>query len=569
MSGLLKNQLLKQLSKFTKNMSADQINLSAMKGEGDLMNLELDEIVLMNILDMPPWIRIYRAFCNKMTIKIQWMKLNTQPIVLHLDEVTVDMETCYYRPPSSSSSSSSRTSSKSAFGTGKYGYIEQVLDGISVSINAININFKSLSFQASFQMSQVAVDSCTPAWRSASLDHTRIKNQSEGSILIFKQVQWQAVRIEANALASWIATTPLRLIANQSKIRVTLKKNLSDSSVLTSRIELHMDDLLWVVTDSQLFAALSFVQDLMNIINTHPQLLLKDANPKPNQQQRRKPQPQKQQTEQHFHRKGEQYEELARQQQQQQHASLMLFNKFNISESSCHLIINRSEVHLSDDAHQENEGYRSHVEGGAMQLVIIQLEFSYYPWRKAGTSRSGWLHFNECSREAEMWFNKFLQIDGKLSTCVPSVNDPSRGVAFMMEECVVVSLEDFCLYRVSTQHDKSRSKPKKFLSSDKKRLILPQDMSTLHVDVTNYTSVGPSSELSSSMFITINPICLSVDYLSLVWLHTFILNVMKKAVSFLFLSVCMSLCMYVSVFLCLSLSHLFNQIIHYIFEAEC
>ena len=48
----------------------------------------------------------------------------------------------------------------------------------------------------------------------------------DGEILLFKEIDWQTTRIEANARDNETAT-PLRLIANQSKIRIILKKKLS------------------------------------------------------------------------------------------------------------------------------------------------------------------------------------------------------------------------------------------------------------------------------------------------------------------------------------------------------
>lgn len=41
-----------------------------MKGEGDLSNLELDEAVLTDLLALPSWIRLKKATCNKVTIKV-------------------------------------------------------------------------------------------------------------------------------------------------------------------------------------------------------------------------------------------------------------------------------------------------------------------------------------------------------------------------------------------------------------------------------------------------------------------------------------------------------------------
>lgn len=68
--------------RFCKNLSADKINLSAFKGEGELNNLELDEIVLTDLLELPSWLRLTSAWCNKVTFRIQWTKLKSVPIFL-------------------------------------------------------------------------------------------------------------------------------------------------------------------------------------------------------------------------------------------------------------------------------------------------------------------------------------------------------------------------------------------------------------------------------------------------------------------------------------------------------
>lgn len=68
--------------RFTKNLSADKINLSTFKGEGELTNLELDETVLTDLLELPSWLRLTSAWCNKVSFRIQWTKLKNIPIFL-------------------------------------------------------------------------------------------------------------------------------------------------------------------------------------------------------------------------------------------------------------------------------------------------------------------------------------------------------------------------------------------------------------------------------------------------------------------------------------------------------
>ena len=68
--------------RFVKNLSADKINISAIKGEGELTNLELDEKLLSDLLELPSWMVLKMAFCNRVLINIPWTKLKSMPIVL-------------------------------------------------------------------------------------------------------------------------------------------------------------------------------------------------------------------------------------------------------------------------------------------------------------------------------------------------------------------------------------------------------------------------------------------------------------------------------------------------------
>ena len=74
-------------NRFAKNLSHDQINVSTLKGEGELKNLELNEEVLTDLAELPSWLRLSRATCNRVSLRIQWTKLKSVPIQLSLDEV--------------------------------------------------------------------------------------------------------------------------------------------------------------------------------------------------------------------------------------------------------------------------------------------------------------------------------------------------------------------------------------------------------------------------------------------------------------------------------------------------
>ncbi|CAH1786953.1 unnamed protein product, partial [Owenia fusiformis] len=394
MASIIKNQILKHLSKFTKNLTPDRINISTLKGEGELANLELNEQILMELLDLPTWLRLSKAVCNKVQIKIAWTKLKTIPICVFLDEVEVEMETCDEpRKPSNTSQMPSYSSG------GKYGFTDRVVDGISMSINSVTVNFKSHAFQASIQISRILVNSCTPNWAKATdLRHSRVKDTIQDALIIFKEVEWQTLRIEANAIASKdksFTTTPLRLISNQAKIRISIKKSLNDCSMLATKLQFNLDDLLWVLTDSQLKAMLLFMKSLKQIIEKSSEQTKRLAGEKVKKQSSMdKPPPSRQ------NRKSSPS-------QTAESAMNKLFAKLDIKETSYHLYTGRLDLHLCDDT-TADKAHNRHIEGGAMQVTLYKLSLDHYPFHPAGSDRKHWAKYDDGMAARQAWVKQLF-----------------------------------------------------------------------------------------------------------------------------------------------------------------
>ncbi|XP_069133817.1 bridge-like lipid transfer protein family member 3B [Argopecten irradians] len=569
MASILKNQILKHLSKFTKNLSPDKINLSTLRGEGELSNLELDENILMDLMDLPTWMKLSKAVCNKLTIKIMWTKLKSQPISIFLDEVILEMETCDDpRPPNNPAHLASYRSG------GKYGFTDRVIDGIYVHINAVSVKFMSRKFHASLQLSRVVVQSKTPNWQKTDdLRSSKIRESSRGEILLFKEVEWQTTRIEATAVegeTNDFLLTPLRLIANQSKIRITIKKNLSDCSIISTRVMLFLDDILWVLTDTQLKAAILYANSLRQMIEKsreQSKKLAADA----------------------LLRQG-QFRQMYPQQAAQRPRSAsnatpaQAFMKYDVQTTSYHLISSRIDLHLCDDSSpdsnvRENPKHNKRIEGGAMQITFNKLSVDIYPFNPAGGERKHWYRYMDNQGSRNFWvqqlFAAFKQevAQARETCCVasptqspahepanqrpaekpqptnqnpsgsrsPSQPAPHQQVppirvstqrprsTKLLESCTVLKIEEFIIYQVSTA-DNKRNTPCKFLSSDKKQLHLPTDMSVLHMEYTDYFfPEGINYPVPhANLYMLVNPIRLNLDYLTLLWVNFFMLNLSQS-----------------------------------------
>ncbi|GFT12955.1 UHRF1-binding protein 1-like [Nephila pilipes] len=583
MASIFKNQVLKHLSKFAKNLSPDKLHLSTLKGHGELRNLELNEKVLTELLELPAWLCLTKATCNYVTLQISWTKLKSVPIYLSLDEVVVEMKTCEdLRPPTPMTNEASYKSG------GKYGFSDRVIDGMTVVVNSVIINFSSPAFQASFQLSRVVLESYCPFFKKKDLRLSRIKESDRGEILLFKRLDWQVLRIEAkssdnhaNGLSGHIPLTPLRLITNQGCCKMTIKKKLNDCSVIGSRLIFVLDDLLWVLTDAQLVAALHFVQSLSGLVQKATELTQKQKA-----KQKLEQQPDK-------HTFGSHSKSST--------PLCPAFYRHDVVETSYHVLCSRIDLHLCDDM-DPKDGRSQHTNlksGGALQVSLDKLIMDYYPYHRAFSSREHWLHYSEPSSSRSTWvqqllalFHEKLQskvdmtasgenvypkespkhnispsaemnivdspttpddkplltrkastISNSSGTLTPDVSRKSISglnrksslqwnYRYLMSSCFVLRLEDIVAYKVSTSTSSRTRAIEKFLIYNKSA-HMPSDIKTIHLEQTSYYLPGEIDfpVPSPNLFLHIGPLKLYLDTPTVLWINAFYLNLQKCLMS--------------------------------------
>uniref|UniRef100_A0A8C7P025 Bridge-like lipid transfer protein family member 3B n=1 Tax=Oncorhynchus mykiss TaxID=8022 RepID=A0A8C7P025_ONCMY len=554
-------QPISHLSEFAKNLSPDKINLSTLKGEGQLTNLELDEEVLQSMLDLPTWLAINKVGCNKAAIRIPWTKLKTHPISLTLDKVVMEMSTCDEpRPPNGPSPIAT------ASGQSEYGFAEKVVEGISLSINSIVVKISAKAFNASFELSQLQVYSVNTSWSLSDLRFTRIQDPHRGEILTFKEISWQMIRIEADAIQSAqneMLSAPIRLITNQSKIRVTLKRRSKDCNVVASKLILILDDLLWVLTDSQLKAMVQYAKSLSEAMDKSAQQRKSMA------------------TEDQVHSSAPPSAQQVRSQQvssgtaaDQSATMANLFAAFDVCETSHHLQITHLDLHICDDIHAKDRAQcvflclytisisdKSRYLDNGFNLVFCFLSSPPFISLSPGESCLHWMQYSEATKAREGWARSLLEEfksnvemlktakrdregpanshsspqHGKISTSSTSIlSSPQTPRAQLLSSSIVLRIADFSIYQVSTA-DQRRSSPKAMISCNKKSLYLPPEMPAIHIEFTEYYFPdGKDYPIPCpNLYVQLNALQLVLDPRSLVWCNLFTLDLRQSLEQFM------------------------------------
>ncbi|KAG8588928.1 hypothetical protein GDO81_006159 [Engystomops pustulosus] len=454
------------------------------------------------MLDLPTWLAITRVYCNRAAIRIQWTKLKTHPICLMLDKVEIEMKTCEEpRTPNGPSPIAL------AAGQSEYGFAEKVVEGMFLEISCVSIKIQSHTFRASLQLWQLQGYSVSPTWQQSDLRFTRLTHSQRGEVLTFKQVSWQTLRIEADASESCedAPSTPLRLLTNGGKLNVALKRRTKDCMVLSSKLSFFLDELLWVLTDSQLRALLSYTKSLSEAIQKSvrqkkqigveqvpsPTTAVNWSVSSPNSS-------------------SSSFEHY--------------FEKFNVKETSYHLLLSRLEIHVCDESQT-----RGTVSGGAIQMTFRRIMLDYYPTHKTGQSCAHWNNYSPAMKSCEQWIQDLeedrkskevfnIAMVGKISSQrneQGTTREPS-----LYFRSVLIRIEDMDIYQVSSTGQTLPKPP--LVSCNRSRSA----SSAVHLQYTEYYCL-PGESLPvppPALYIQLNGLLLYFATQSILWLNIFMLD---------------------------------------------
>uniref|UniRef100_A0A3Q2P7B7 Bridge-like lipid transfer protein family member 3A n=1 Tax=Fundulus heteroclitus TaxID=8078 RepID=A0A3Q2P7B7_FUNHE len=515
---------------FTKNLSPDKINLSTLRGEGHLSNLELDEEVLQNMLDLPTWLAVTRVYCNKAAIRVS--PLSTHPAWSFLDKVEVEMRTCEEPRPPNGPSPIAITAGQS-----EYGFAEKVVEGMSVRINSITIKVQARAFHASFELWQLQGNSLNPKWQRSDLRYTRVTDPKRGEVLTFKEINWQTLRIEADAMESDdqdLGSTPLRLITNQGRIRIALKRRIKDCNVLASKLLFILDDLLWVLTDSQLKAIIHYAKSLSEAMEKSAQQRksmtaesLQTAPPSPVIHNLwTEPPPSSTSTPNNL----SQY-----------------FDLYDVKESSYHTFISRLDLHICNDSSSMDEvtsacgccsrsadgcrhweRYSGAMEaqaqwaGKLLQEYQRRAEACGFPGPHAEGPHPAKGSPAKTAKDGQT-SPKMTPSDKEQAASRNSITASLNSILKRLRSsCVVIRMDDVDIHQVSTR-GRHNKKTRSLISCNRKALGLPDNVPAVHLQFTEYYFPDNSNlpVPTSNLYVQLNSLQLCVDAASLLWINLF------------------------------------------------
>uniref|UniRef100_A0A915PR88 Chorein N-terminal domain-containing protein n=1 Tax=Setaria digitata TaxID=48799 RepID=A0A915PR88_9BILA len=455
----------------------------------------LFSILRIGVLELPAWLRVKKAICNRIAVKVPWTKLKSQPVQLFIDEIRVEVEL------SSNQSVICDSNPLSAFGDSSYGFANRVAEGMSLYVSSVEINFDSGVFRGSLTLSRLAVESRSPSWQPVSdLRYTRITDPATSKLLMFKMVTWHLLRIEASAQANSsrnVINAPLRLITSSGKSRICVKKSTNDGSVLSGRIQIILDEILWIATLPQVRSAIAFYDHIMNIIKAAPRkvptLQMQPVN------------------------KSSSSNPVSN-----------VFRSFDFDWTSYHVYVGKIDLHLCDD-NQTSDDYPEDwdIICGALQVTLLRMTVDFYPASSAVADRSDWIRYDN-ENQCAVLVHKILQSHLRKLCTELDDNSQTRIVDLwpeLMSQNCVIRMYDVIVQCVTDMNSKKETLFNLFMSDRKSNPTVRSDSPLFHLEFASFYHPGLPSNITHLL---LGPFFFLFDQRTIRWL-LFVISDIKHA----------------------------------------
>lgn len=282
------------------------------------------------------------------------------------------------------------------------------------------------------------------------------------------------------------------------------------------------DDLLWVLTDSQLLSALHFADYLGNLIKKAPRSKKIDNN------------------ENNMKNKIINLNSNTNVKSANLTNSIsLLFGQHDLFETSHHIIICRIEVHLMDDLgpfSQRSQCYEL-KDGGALQMSFYKLFIDLYPYHRienGNDDRTRWFRYNDPSPQRNSFImhklNCFFKKQQAYLKNENSKFEMDSLKTHLISQVLIIRLKDYSIGCVSTNlNSRTRNDATAKLINFDNSSVLPENVYPIYIEMNNYFFSEPFDKLNFKMpepniFAAFAPMKIYFEPLTILWINSFFAN---------------------------------------------
>ncbi|KAF2074669.1 hypothetical protein CYY_004019 [Polysphondylium violaceum] len=240
MEALVLKVLKKYLKLFIKNFTSDNFSMSVLKGEGTLVDLDLNETIIQELLLIPPQFKVTHASCDLLTAKVPWTSFKKEPIVISLNSINIDLKEPDEIIPVVSQLKKFKKKNKNKR--------NEITENLQIEVKSLKLNVASLYGNTlMIEIEDVLIQSTNSNFQPGDLLQIKSIDKEQGIESLHKLITARSISIRIQDMGGM--TTPI-LENMPIKILYCTKRRIKDWIQLSAKIEfvLKQINLRWTLS---------------------------------------------------------------------------------------------------------------------------------------------------------------------------------------------------------------------------------------------------------------------------------------------------------------------------------
>ncbi|GAM26277.1 hypothetical protein SAMD00019534_094520 [Acytostelium subglobosum LB1] len=268
MEAIVLKVMKKYLKLFIKNFTPDNFSLSLLKGEGQLVDLQLNENVIQELLLLPPQLRVTLARCDTLTARVPWTSYKKEPITMAMNTITVQLKEPETIEPMQPQLKKFKKKNKNKR--------NEVTENMMVEVKRMNLSVSTMRGETLIvDVEDVLVQSTNSNFQPGDLSSIKSVDKEQGTESLFKLITAKSISIKIQDMGgmtySVIDNIPLKVLFSS-------KRRSKDWIQLSAKVEVLLGflQLNWSLSQWHLISEL--VATFQTILARHapPPIALED-----------------------------------------------------------------------------------------------------------------------------------------------------------------------------------------------------------------------------------------------------------------------------------------------------
>eukprot|EP01132_Coremiostelium_polycephalum_P004868 gene4868-6068_t len=227
MEAIVLKVLKKYLKLFIKNFTSDNFSMSLLKGEGTLVDLNLNENIIQELLMIPLQFKVTHASCDSLTAKVPWTSFKKEPITISLQTITINLNEPETIVPIPSQLKKFKKKNKNKR--------NEVTENLQIEVKSLKLNIASLHGNSlMLEIQDVLIQSTNSNFQVGDLSQIKTVDKEQGIELLHKLITAKSISIKIQDIGGFTNT----ILDNMPlKILYCSKRRIKDWVQLSAKLE--------------------------------------------------------------------------------------------------------------------------------------------------------------------------------------------------------------------------------------------------------------------------------------------------------------------------------------------